>query len=436
MFGMDQGTFNGTLEFISKDFGFSTLEGSYYASIMMYGCVFGALLCGWISNRLGRRRTLIISAACFSFFILIGATTHSIPVLFSSRFMLGITVGIASFSVPVYLSEIAPKKTRGGMVGFYQFMITVGILIIFISNAVLSYYDASWRLMLGIIAIPALFMFILVFLLPESPRWLMLKSREDKAREVLCKIGRSSEDTESEIEEISTSLHYQKTSAIKLLTSKFFIKVLFLGIILQVLNTLCGINPVMYYSTLIFGKAGIADAAIATIILGVINMFGTLLAVTFVDKIGKKKIVYAGLCGMAVGLLLLSVSFRFIDHESLKSYFSISMVGAAVLFIFSYAVSLGPTIWTICSEIFPLEGRDFGFAITTATNWILNALAVNFSLVVMNKYGASTLFVFFSCICIFGIFFVYFFVPETTDVSLEEIEIKLKNGEKLRNIGR
>ena len=436
MFGMDQGTINGTLNFIIKDFKFTTVEGSSYASIMLYGCVIGSLFCGWVANTLGRKKTLVIAAACFAVFVITGATASSVFILFASRLLLGVTVGVASFAVPVYLSEIAPKEKRGGMVAFYQLMITIGIMIIFISNAVFDYYGGSWRWMLGVIAIPAFIMLIFVFLLPKSPRWLMLKNKEDEARKVLTKMRCDPNAVSQELLEIKTSLNIKKSTALKLLNKKFFLKVLAVGLILQVLNTLCGINPVMYYSTMIFHKAGITNASIVTIILGIVNMGTTIIAVKYVDRIGKKPIIYFGLAGMGVMLILLSISFYCLSNFKLNMVITIFLVGSTILFVFFYAVSLGPTIWAVCSEIFPLEGRDFGFSVTTATNWILNAIAINFSLVIMDVYGGSYLFLGFACVCILGLFFVYFFVPETTGVSLEKIETNLKNGVKLRDIGK
>lgn len=436
MFGMDQGTINGTLNFIVNDFKFSTAEGASYASIMMYGCVLGSLVCGWVANTLGRKKTLIIAAACFALFIITGATAQTVLILFTSRFLLGVTVGIASFAVPVYLSEIAPSKSRGGMVAFYQLMITIGILLIFITNAIFDHYNVSWRIMLGIIALPALAMLAFVFILPQSPRWLMLKGKDSQALDVLKKIRTEDEEITFEFEEIKTSLNIKKSTAMQLLTKGFFLKVLALGFVLQILNTLCGINPVMYYSTLIFSKAGIHDASAVTVVLGVVNMATTIIAVKYVDRIGKKPIIYFGLAGMAIMLIILSVNFYLLDHYALTAFMTFFLVGATILFVFSYAVSLGPTIWTICSEIFPLEGRDFGFAVTTATNWIFNAIAVNFSLIIMDQYGGCILFSGFSLVCILGLFFVGLFVPETKNISLEKIEINLKNGVRLRDIGK
>ena len=434
MFGMDQGTINGTLDEIMKDFGFSTATASTYAGIMMYGCVAGSLISGWISNYLGRKLVLIIASACFALFIITGVTAFNAEILFASRFLLGVTVGIASFAVPVYLSEIAPKQIRGGMVAFYQLMITIGIFMIFVSNATLGQYHVSWRFMVGIIAVPAIVMFICVLFLPRSPRWLMLRNRESEATQVLEKV-RNHETVAGEIEEIKESLKIKKASPMQLLRKGFFLKVLLVGFVLQILNTLCGINPVMYYSTMIFDHAGVSNAGLVTIILGIVNMLTTIIAVKYVDKIGKKPIIYFGLIGMGCMLLVLSVSFYCLGAGS-GMLVKFALIGGTVIFVFFYAVSLGPTIWAICSEIFPLEGRDFGFAVTTATNWIFNAIAVNFSLIVMDKFGGGLLFLIFAIVCILGVFFVYLFVPETKNISLEKIELNLKNGVKLKHLGR
>ena len=302
LFGLDQGFINGSLGFIQKTFHWTTAQGESFASIILIGAIIGAFLSGFISKAIGRKNTLLLAALFFSVFTIWGSVTDSSLVLHFTRVCLGLAVGCASFVVPLYLSEIAPAKVRGGYISLYQFSITIGIFSIYVSNTLLSKIHTGsdpWRLMLGIICIPAIVMLFCVLTIPKTPRWLMLKGREKEAEGVLFKTRETEREVNKELAAIRESLKQEegakKTSAIAMLGKSYFAKIIILGILLQLLQQLSGINCVIYYSTIIFQKAGFSNPSVATVVCGLVNMLTTLIAIFFCDKWGRKPIIYLGL---------------------------------------------------------------------------------------------------------------------------------------------
>ena len=443
LFGLDQGFINGSLGFIQKTFHWTTAQGESFASIILIGAIIGAFLSGFISKAIGRKNTLLLAAIFFSVFTLWGSVTDSSWVLHFTRVCLGLAVGCASFVVPLYLSEIAPAKVRGGYISLYQFSITIGIFSIYVSNTLISKIQTGsdpWRLMLGIICIPAIVMLFCVLTIPKSPRWLMLKGREKEAEEVLFKTRGTESEVNKELAAIRESLKQEegvkKTSAIAMLGKSYFAKIIMLGILLQLLQQLSGINCVIYYSTIIFQKAGFSNPSVATVVCGLVNMLTTLIAIFFCDKWGRKPIIYLGLALMFVTLVLLGTEFIMLEGgESIHSLGQTVILGSCLVYLLAFGFSLGPLIWVICAEIFPLEARDFGVTVTTMANWIGNFFVVRFSLSIMEKWGGSTLFFFFAVFCLLGFVLIGLYTPETKGISLEELEINLKKGEKLRNLG-
>jgi len=342
--------------------------------------------------------------------------------------------------VPLYLSEIAPTHMRGGVIAMYQLMITIGIFLVFVSNASIQFalggQHQSWRLMLGIISIPAIVMLLAGLSLPRSPRWLMLKRRPEQAREVLHSTRASHEEINAELNEMQASLAQADRKALHLFGKGFFWKVLLLGVSLQALQQLSGINSVIYYSTEIFGKAGIANAAVATVIVGFVNMLTTILAVAFVDRWGRKPILYFGLIVMALMLFAVATVFRYeAAGGDLGDLGQVMMVGAILTYICAFAISLGPVVWIMCAEIFPLEGRELGVTVTTIANWIFTAIVVQYSEIILHQIGGAILFYGFAACCVVGLGLVFLFAPETKRVSLEDLEERLRAGVRLKKIG-
>ncbi|MCP3968015.1 MAG: sugar porter family MFS transporter [Lentisphaerae bacterium] len=438
LFGLDQGFINGSLSFIKEEMNLSLMQSQSFASIMHLGCIVGVLFSGWVSRAIGRKKTLVVTALFFGFFSLLGAFTHDVVVLYASRFALGLAVGYASFVVPLYFSEIAPARMRGGFIAMYQLMITIGIFAIFLSNSVIGTYFHSWRLMLGIIALPSIVMFLGALFIPQSPRWLVLKGKEEDARAVLSSIREHESHADDEFDEIKKNINAEsKQSGWRMLKESYFLKVLGLGVLLMLLQQFSGINAVIYYSGEIFKKAGASHPAMGTVVIGLINVIFTVIAIRYVDKWGRKPILYSGLGVMTVTLLLIGALFKMQETGVVLGSFSSGLlVAACIVYIAAFAMSLGPIMWIICAEIFPLEGRDFGITVTTATCWIACAIVVQFSLSIIHHFGGSSLFFLFAVCCVLGFSIVRLFTPETKGVSLEHIEVKLKSGEKLLKIGR
>ncbi|EIC23084.1 sugar porter family MFS transporter [Thiorhodovibrio frisius] len=440
LFGLDQGFINGSLPLIKAQMGLSTDQAAFFSGVLAWAAAVGALIAGWVARVLGRKQTILFAAMAFAACTLVGATAHSYEVLLASRVLLGVAVGTAAFVVPLYLSEISPTHLRGGIIALYQLMITIGIFLVFVSNATISGasgdHPDSWRLMLGVISVPAIVMLLLGLTLPRSPRWLMLKGKQSAARAVLTKIRASDQEIDGEVAEIEANLRDDRGQGFALFRHGFFWKVLLLGIALQALQQFSGINSVIYYSTEIFDDAGVSNAAVATIIVGLVNMLTTLLAVFFVDRWGRKPILYLGLVLMTIMLAGVGAAFQYEQAGgTLSQTGEVLLVAAVLVYVFAFAISLGPVVWIICAEIFPLAGREIGISITTIANWVFAASVVQGSEIVLHTLGGSVMFYFFSFCCFLGIGLVFFFTPETGQVSLEDMEQRLRAGERLKRLG-
>ncbi|AFJ43832.1 sugar porter family MFS transporter [Francisella orientalis] len=378
LFGMDIGYVNGSLHFISQTFDLSVTESGHVSSVLLLGAACGALCSGFLSKYYGRRKVLLITAAIFSIFTIVCILAPNYEVFISSRFILGIAVGIASFIAPLYLSEIVPKEFRRALIALYLLMITIGLFLVFLTNSALE-STGSWRIILTVLAVPSVIIFFGCLTLPRSPRWLVLKGNNEEAALVLKKIRSSEARALEEHEEIRQTTD-TGISIFSLLKQKFFIKVVLLGIALQAFQQFTGMNAFMYYSTDIFKLAGFTNPSTSTIVIGLLNMLTTFLAIKYVDKFGRKPILYFGLSLLITSCLV--VGFIFKAH-----------------FAYGQPMVLSQTLqWT--ALIFCLL-FIFGFAIS----------------------------------CIVCLLFVKFFVPETKDVSLEEIENNLRVGKRLAKIG-
>ncbi len=434
LFGLDIAYVNGSLNLIVKEFSLTVPQSERIAGILLIGAAIGAAFSGWLSKRFGRKKVLILASLIFALFTFLGVFAPTFTVLLVARFIIGLAVGIASFVAPLYLSEIAPYKIRGGLIAMYQLMITIGIFVMFLSNAALIHFG-SWRLMMSVIAIPAVIMFIGALFLPESPRWFVLVGEPEKAEKVLKKIRTSDEEVAFELNEIKDSVKI-KSSGWAMLSKPYFRKILILGILLQVLQQFSGMNAFMYYSGQVFKAAGLSNPVIATISIGLVNVLTTILAIKYVDKLGRKPILYFGLTILVVSCAVVGYIFRMKPPGTeMTSGEQWATLIFSLLFIFGFAVSLGPIIWIICSEIFPLKGRDFGITVTTTTNWISNAIIGTYVLTWYQNLGVGGTFWLFGGFCVIGFFIIGFITPETKGIPLEELEKNLENGVPLRKLG-
>ena len=433
MFGLDIGVISGAVQFIQAEFKISDHEIEWIVSSMMFGAAIGAAGAGWLSSHLGRKRSLLLGAVLFVIGSLLCAGSWSPQTLIVARFVLGLAIGIAAFTAPLYLAEVASEKSRGAMISLYQLMITIGILVAFLSDTAFS-YSGAWRWMLGVIAIPgALFLFGLFFL-PDSPRWLILKGRQEQARAVLLKLRGDHAIVSREAGEIEESLRTPQIGWHLFLQNANFRRSVALGVMLQIVQQLTGINVVMYYAPRIFQNMGYDTAAQMwfTAIVGLTNVLATFIAIGFVDRLGRKPILYAGFATMAVGLGVVGT----LMNGGINAGNGLFAVIMLLVFIVGFAFSAGPLVWTICSEVQPLKGRDFGIGCSTFTNWIFNMIVGATFLTLLNGIGSARTFWLYAALNLLFIGFTFLFVPETRGVTLEHIEKKLMSGAKLRDIGR
>lgn len=461
LFGLDVGVISGAEGFIQKDFKLSDDTIQLIVSSLLWGAAFGALFSGVLSSKLGRRKTILISAVNFIIGAILCAFAPNEHILIFARFILGIAVGVASFTAPLYLSEVSPQSVRGSMISMYQLMITIGIVLAFLSNTWLATYatfggetGGHWRIMLGIIAVPAAIMFAGVFFLPESPRWLFLKGFHEKAVAVFKQMKLDDAEIAAEVREIEDSLKVKQDGFSLLLTNRNFRRAIGLGIGLQIIQQLTGINVIMYYAPRIFGMAGFEDTneqMWGTVIVGVTNVLATFIAIAFVDRLGRKPIMYAGFVTMGLALIAVGTLFviggetRMVTNAKgieeativLKSLdYAYPAIFSLLIFIVGFAMSAGPIIWVICSEIYPLACCDMGVTFSTGTNWIANAIVGMTFLSLINGFGPGNTFLLYGGLNVLFIIFFLIFVPETKGISLEKIERNLMAGLKLRKIGR
>lgn len=442
LFGLDQGFIANSLETIQQHYHLGVEGGEHYSSILATGGIVGALLSGLFARFLGRKRSLLFAGFIFTAASGYSALLPPLPVLSACRFALGFGVGVASFIVPLFLSETAPASIRGSMGTLFQLMITIGIFLISLTNVFIARTfvnpATSLPLMFLTITLFAALMFVGGFVLPESPRWLMLKGRRQEAVTVLRRTLNTEEEIELEIGEIERALHGPQGAGIGIVMRGYFIKVLVVGVLLQVFQQLVGINMMIYYSPTIFGYAGM-KGLLAAMTVPTVNMLFTFPAIRLVEKWGRKKLLYVGATMMLVTMVAAGATFQSIgsvsDPSMIGSTPKAVLFAAVILYIFGFAVSWGPVVWIVCSEIFPLEGREIGMTITTMVNWTFAGLVMANALSFMQAHGNASIFYVFAGFCVLAIGFVARFVPETKGITLEEMEFNLKSGVALRELG-
>lgn len=442
LFGLDIGFIGASLDTIEKVYHLGIEGGEKYAAVLATGGVIGALLSGIFARVLGRKRSLVFAGFLFSGLSIWSALLPSIEILTACRFGLGFAVGISSFVVPLYLSETAPASIRGSMGTLFQLMITIGIFLIAAINTYIAHAFAdemvSLPIMFLVIAAFSLLMFFGGLALPESPRWLMLKGRRDDAEKVLNKVLNTQEEIKNELEEIDQAIKSDKGAGLKIIFKGYFFKVLLMGVVLQMFQQLVGINMMIYYAPKIFGYAGITGL-LAALTVPTVNMLFTFPAIRLVEKWGRKKLLYVGSMIMFITMVIAGLTFASIggitDPSQIPSSQKIILLASVIIYIFGFAVSWGPVAWLVCSEVFPLEGREVGMTITTMVNWTFAGLVMSNALTFMNNYGNHTIFYVFAGFCLLSMVFLKLFVPETRGTTLEHIEENLKNGKPLRLIG-
>ncbi|MBV8531772.1 MAG: sugar porter family MFS transporter [Candidatus Eremiobacteraeota bacterium] len=421
LFGYDTGVISGAILFITKDFALTTRLESFTISVVLIGCMAGALVAGGVADRIGRRGTLLAAGLVFLVGALVSALTPNEAILLCGRFVVGIGIGFSSVVAPLYISEVAPSSIRGALVSLYQFAITVGILAAYVVDYAFA-TGGQWRWMLGLAVIPSLVLVVGMIGMPESPRYLFKIALAVRARDELRRIYGDDAASEREEASILESLT-AKSAGFEAFAQPAIRRALFIGITLAVLQQVTGINTVIYYGPQIFQMAGIASASasiLAQSLVGGVNCVMTLVAIFFVDRIGRKPLLYAGLIGMFVALASLAFSFA---HPHLSGALGTIALWSMMLYVGCFAFSLGPIVWLLLSEIFPLPVRGLGMSLSTLANWIGNFLVSQFFLTMVDRLGTPVTFSLYALLCIVTILFVRAMVPETKQELLERIRV-------------
>jgi len=430
LFGFDTGVISGAILFIKGAFGLSPFAEEVLVSAALVGAVAGATLSGRFTDMLGRKRAILITAAIFTVGSLLCAVAGNLPLLIVGRLAVGVAIGVASYTAPLYISEMAPPNLRGALVTLNQLAITTGILLAYVVDAVFAPTD-GWRLMFAFGAIPAIILGIGISVLPESPRWLLLHRRKQEAIKVLTRI-RGGQDVMTEVNDI---LEHAEPGHGKLadVFSPIVLPVLFCGVALAVIQQITGINTVIYYAPTIFQAAGFHSnetAIIATAGVGLVNVLMTVVSIPLIDKLGRRPLLLISLSGMGVSLAALGIGFA-IGGDALKW---IGVLSLAV-YIASFAIGLGPVFWLLISEIFPLNVRGQGASVATMANWLSNFIVSLTFLSLLNALGSVWTFLLYAALCGVGVWFCLHFVPETKGVPLEAIERDLRARRPLRKLG-
>ncbi len=422
------------MQFIQADFQIADHDIEWIVSAMMLGAAFGALGAGWLSSTLGRKRSLLLGAALFIVGSVLSAWAWSPATLMGARLVLGLAIGVLTFTAPLYLAEVASERSRGAMISTYQLMITIGILVAFLSDTAFS-HSGNWRWMLGIIAIPGALFVLGVLTLPDSPRWLLMRGRREEATRVLMRLRGDAAAVSQEVADISAQLLTPQRGWHLFTSNRNFRRSVGLGILLQLMQQFTGMNVVMYYAPRIFQGMGYATAEQMkfTALVGLVNVLATFIAIGLVDRLGRKPILYVGFSVMAIGLGIVGTMMHLGIATRGEQLFTVVML---LLFIVGFAMSAGPLIWTLCSEVQPLKGRDFGIGCSTVTNWVANMIVGATFLTLLNGIGHAGTFWLYAGLNLVFIVITFALVPETRGVTLEEIERKLMAGTRLRDIGR
>lgn len=421
LFGFDTIVISGADQPIQELWEMSDLfHGTFIMSMALWGTVIGALFSGILSDRFGRRKVLFWIGILYLLSAL-GSAFAASPYLFSiARFIGGLGVGASSVAVPVYISEITPAHNRGKLVALYQFNLVFGILIAYLSNYAigLTFDESAWRWMLGVEAIPAAIYLLLVMGVPESPRWLLLKKGQvQKARNLLAQLN-PKENIEKMILQIQQSVS-KKADADTFFSKRFKFPIM-LAFLLAFFNQWSGINFVLYYAPRIFSQAGIASGDVlgASISLGVVNLLFTLLGMYLIDRAGRRSLMYIGSFGYIASLSGVAWAF----YSGAEGIFVVAFVCA---FIASHAIGQGAVIWVFISEIFPNAIRDYGMSLGSGTHWVFAAIITLMTPYVLSAFTGAQIFSFFAFMMVLQLLFVWKIMPETKNITLEEMEVKL-----------
>ncbi len=427
LFGFDTGVINVALPSLREQLQLTPSQESMVVGAVLFGAMFGPFISGFLTDKLGRKKINIIASLVFVVGSILAAIAPDTNSLIAGRLLLGLAIGIVAATVPLYLAELSPKDKRGRMVTFFQLAITLGILLSYVVGYIFGDAENAWRLMFWAGFVPAIILFVGMLLVPESPRWLLTKGRNEEALKVLNQL-RTPDEAVAEYNETLKLLEEEKqnkSSWMELFMPKLRIP-LFIGIGIFAIQQFSGINAIIYYSTDIF-KSLFSDsqATLATVGVGIVNSLATILGMQFLDKWGRKPLLYTGLIGTAVCLGTVGLAFLF--ESSLPAGLrQMMLVGGIYTYIIFFAISLGPLGWLLISEVYPLKIRGFASSMGSFNHWFFDLMvAISFPLMRATSLGKNGgIFFIYMIVVLLGLFFAKFVVFETKGLSLEDIEKK------------
>jgi sugar porter (SP) family MFS transporter len=437
LFGYDTAVISGTIGQVTQLYGLNVLQQGWYVGCALVGSILGVAAAGTLSDRLGRKTAMIVAATMFTLSAVGCALCNTFDQLVIYRIIGGVGIGVASIVCPMYISEIAITQFRGRLVSTYQLAITIGFVAAYLANYLLLQWshtvgqgsgmwhkvmvDEVYRGMLGLETVPALLFFIVIFLLPESPRWLIVRGHSESAKGIFSRIYRREADCERQVAEVAASIHSEEKSDVRYLFSPGIRVALVAGLCIAILGQFMGVNAVLYYGPKIFEDAGLSsgDSLFYQVLVGMVNMLTTVLALLIIDKVGRKQLVYYGVTGMIVSLLLIATYFSF--GEALH-WSSIVMLVFFLLYVFFTAVSISAVVWVLLSEMYPTRVRGLAMSIAGFSLWIGTYLVSQLTPWLLETATPSGTFIIFAVMCLPYLFIMWRYIPETAGRSLEEIE--------------
>jgi sugar porter (SP) family MFS transporter len=419
LFGFDTAVINGALLFLRQELGLSTRGTEVATSSLLVGCAIGAAFAGWLTDRLGRKRILIVSALLFAASAVGAAVPRDLGEFVAARLAGGLAIGVASVLAPLYIAEISPRAIRGRLVSLNQMAIVTGILLAYLVNWLLSFAGpSSWRWMFASAAVPSVAFFVALLFVPESPRFLVEKGREGEALAVLERVG-GGEQARLELREIRDTIA-EESGTLRELFEKRLRKPLGIAVFLAVFQQITGINTVIYYGALIFREqvGGQSEQAAigANVIIGSVNFLMTIVALWTIDRLGRRPLMMLASAGMAVSLLGLGFLFRWDPPPA------VMVLGVILLYVASFGVGLGPGVWVVISELFPTRIRGRAMSIATLSLWLACILVTATFLSLVEAFGSTGAFWLYAAMSVLNFLFIWRVMPETKGRSLEEIE--------------
>ena len=443
LFGYDTAVISGTTEIVKNQFALSDIKEGWYVGCALIGSIAGVLVAGSLSDYLGRKLTMLISAALFSISAIGCAVCGSFDSLVAYRIIGGIGIGIVSIVSPIYISEVSPARIRGTLVSLYQLAVTVGFLMAYLVNWLIDsnidpslalntadltlwqkiMHTEAWRGMLGSETIPALLFFFIIFFIPESPKWLIVNGKLDKASAVLGKIYATDAEVKEEIEVTNASLKGETKGKWSDLLKPGILLAVLVGSAIAILGQFMGVNAVLYYGPKIFSEAGFENPMFSTVLVGVVNCVTTVLAVFIIDRVGRKQLIYWGVSGMIICLLAIGIYFAWGAALGLGNGFMLTFFLA---YVFCCAISISAIVFVLLSEMYPNSVRGRAMSIAGFALWIGTYLIGQLTPVLLGWSQAGTFFI-FAAMCVPYMIIMWKIIPETTGKTLEEIEAYWNN---------